>query len=297
MTTLQLAQRLTRNLTHTDVRTLPPDEQQRLLDAINTGLAEYVELLPDLRRSEPKQYTFSTPFTEALTCTNGSTAVVFDRWPKQNLWIGNTVTVASDPSSYQRLVALNTLAAAHHGPTGDTVLTVYSDIVQFDGYADAVDTINGELLLQEGSTRHRLMHGSPMEWHGMQPLALELGLPRWWWIEPLTGMNGLDAPIYVLRVWPVPVTTYTLIYNLRIFPVAVSMLDLITSRVLPVPPIEETHLVNLCMPGMFGSKMWDERCDKKDIRADYERARQAMLPKLERSGSTAPNLCGTPLGW
>ena len=294
MTTLQLAQRLTRNLTHGDVRTLPADEAQRVLDAINTGLAEYVELLPEIRRAEPHLATLNGPFSKTLTCTNGSPTVVFDSFAEQKAHLGNTVQVGTDSGRYQRLVAENTLLATHNGPTGATSLTLYSDSVLFGPYDDSV---SGELILMEGNSRHRMMPGRPREWHGWQPQALELGLPRYWWMEALSGMTVLDSPLFVLRVWPVPATAYDVTYNLRLFPTAVSMIDLLTPRQLPVLAVEEAHLVNICMLGMLTSKLWHEDVSKADVRTDYERAIAAMKPKLERSGSNEPNQVGTPHGW
>lgn len=297
MTTIQLAQRLTRVLSITDLRTLPPEQQQLIVDAINSGIAEFVELLPEIRRAEPRHALLQPPTTQGVTCTNGSTALTFDSFPTQAAALGSTVTVGSDNGRYQRLVALNTLAGVHNGPTGETTMTVYSDVVQFDRYADAVETLNGELTLQEGNTRHRLLPGRPQEWYGLQPMALELGLPRYWWMESLNGMTGLDSPLYVLRVWPLPVATFDVIYSLRLFPQVVSFVDLLTARALPVTPIEETHLVNICMPGMFTSTLWNPKVDKNDVRADYARAIAAMKPKQERSGSTGANMVGTRRGW
>lgn len=294
MTTLQLAQRLTRNLTHTDVKTLVPEQQQLVVDAINTGLAEYVELLPEIRRAEPRLASLLSPASYSLTCTNGSPTVAFDDFPQQQAHLGKTVQVGSDSGRYQRLVALNTLLGNHNGPTGATSLTVYSDSVQFGRYDDS---ISGKLVLQEGNTRHNMISGRPLEWFSLQPSALELGLPRYWWMEALSGMTGLDSPLFVLRVWPVPATAYDLLYSLRLFPQAVTMVDLVTPRTLPVLPIEEAHLVNICMPGMLTSKLWSGDVDKKAVREDYNRAIEAMKPKLERSGSNEPNLVHTPFGW
>lgn len=304
MTTLQLAQRLTRNLTHTDVRTLPPEEMQRVVDAINTGLAEYVELLPELRRAEPRRATLNAPVAKNAAVTHGSDEVSFVSFPEQADYLGGTVQVSTDSGRYQRLVALNTLLASHNGPTGTAALTLYSDAVQF-GPDD--DSVSGEVVLVEGNTRHNMVASRPLEWQGyrpramgivgFQPYALELGLPRYWWMEALTGMAGLDAPIYVMRVWPVPATPYDLLFQQRVFPPAVSMTDLLTPRVMPVLATEEAHLVNLCMPGMITSRLWSEAADKQAVRLDYDRARQAMLPKLERSGSTQAAWSGTPFGF
>lgn len=294
MTTLQLAQRMTRNLTHSDVRTLPADEQQRIFDAINTGLAEYVEFLPEIRRAEPRLETLSAPLTQTLTCTTGSATVAFTSFPTQAAHLGNTVQVGSDSGRYQRLVAENTLLASHNGPTGATSMMLYSDSVQFGPYDDCV---SGDMVLVEGNTRHRMMAGKPREWQGWQPQALELGIPRYWWMEALNGMTGLASSLFVMRVWPVPATAFDLLFDLRLFPTAVSMIDLTTPRVLPVLAVEEAHLVNICMPGMITSKLWSSDVNKGDVRSDYQRAIEAMKPKLERSGSSQPNQVCTPHGW
>lgn len=295
MTTLQLAQRLTRNLTHRDIRTMPADEMQRLIDAMNTGLGEYVELLPDLRRAEPKTLRLAASSDKTVTATQDSATVAFSpAFPEQVDYLGCSVVLASDPARYNRLAAQNTLQAAQYGTTGSTTLTLYQDALQFDQQEDA---IIGPVALADGNARVELTFGRPLRWTGREPTIVEMGRPSYWWTEPFNGMSGLNAPLFLIRVWPVPVAAYDLTFRVRLFPEAVSFADIDTPRQMPVPGAEESHLVNLCMPGLFSSPFWRSDVEKKDCQSDYTRARQAMEAKQARRGSNQPGRISTRRGF
>lgn len=295
MTTLQLAQRLTRFLTHRDVRTLTADDLQLLLDAVNAGLGEYVEFLPELRRAEPRSSALAVPLEKTITATADSATIAFSpSFAGQTANYGQSAIVGNDSGRYNRLAGLNSLLAPHRGSTGTTTLTLYSDAVQFGQYDDAV---SGEVTLVDGSNRLDLTHGKPADWVGYQPPMLQLGRPRHWWMEPLNGMTALNAPLYLLRVWPAPVAAYDLLYSLRLFPTAVTFDDIQTPRQLPVPASEEAALVNLCAPGLFVSRLWDKEVSKEDVRDDYNRSRSAMESKLDRRGNTQRGRIGTRRGF
>lgn len=295
MTTLQLAQRLTRNLTHHDIRTMPADEMQRIIDAMNTGLGEYVEMLPDLRRAEPRTMTLPAPLGKTVTVTENSPAIAFSpAFAEQSAYFGCTVTVSGDSERYNRLSALNTLQGPQRGPTGSSTLTLYGDALQLTGFDDAV---SGDVVLLDGARRVDLVFGKPPIWLAQQPAMVELGRPRYWWTEPFNGMRGLHEPLFLIRVWPVPVADYDLIFRVRLFPEAVSFADMDTPRQMPVPAAEESHLVNLCMPGMFSSPLWNAEVKKNDCLADYARAKGAMEVKLSRRGNTERGKFGTRRGY
>lgn len=294
MTTLQLAQRLTRNLTHKDVMSLPPEEQQRLVDAINSGLVEYVELLPEIRRAEPRTVALPAPLSKAVTVTENAAVFAFSpTFAGQSEYLGCTVSVAGD-DRYNRLAALNTLQGPQRAPTGSSTLSLYGDALRLDS---GDDSISGDVVLLDINRRVDLVFGKPPVWLAQQPSMVELGRPRHWWTEPFNGLSGLNDPLFLLRVWPVPDTVYDLVFTLRLFPQAVGFIDLITPRQMPVPTNEEAHLVNLCMPGVFTSPLWNADVKKSDCVTDYDRAKSAMEAKLSRRGHTQPGKFGTRRGY
>lgn len=294
MTTLQLAQRLTRNLTHKDVRTLPPEEQQRMADAINTGLGEYVDLLPELRRAEPRTIPLPAPLSKPVTVTENSAEFAFSpAFADQSDYLGCTVAVSGD-DRYNRLAAINTLQGPQRTPTGSGTLSLYGDALSLGSFDDS---ISGDVMLLDGNSRVDLVFGKPPTWLTQQPSMVELGRPRYWWTEPFNGLSGLNEPLFILRVWPVPATVYDLVFTLRLFPQAVGFIDLINARQMPVPENEEAHLVNLCMPGMFTSPLWNAAVRKNDCMADYERAKSAMEVKLSRRGNTQRGKFSTSRGY
>ncbi len=267
MTIAQLFTQMSQNLSK-----VPGDmdalQQAALVRSANAGLAEFVDLLPDMRRTESRSERLSAAESKTITATAQSKTIAFSSsWSEQASFLGRTVVVANDSSRYNRLHALNTLLFAHEGTTGSTTLEVRADAVLLGSLEDAVD---GEVTLVWETGAKELLHGRP-EYQGPEDvLRLQIGEPERWWIEPLNGITGGATPLYLLRVWPQPDAVYSLLYTRRLWPSALTTALLASTTELPVLPREEQALVAMCERGMIGTALWIGSADQAIALQNYQ---------------------------
>lgn len=267
MTIAQLFTQMSQNLSK-----VPGDmdalQQAALVRSANAGLAEFVDLLPDMRRTESRSERLSAAESKAITATAQSKTIAFsESWSEQASFFGRTVVVGNDSSRYNRLHALNTLLFAHEGTTGSTTLEVRADAVLLGSLEDAVD---GEVTLVWETGAKELLHGRP-EYQGLEDvLRLQIGEPERWWIEPLNGITGGATPLYLLRVWPQPDAVYSLLYTRRLWPSALTTALLASTTELPVLPREEQALVAMCERGMIGTALWIGSADQAIALQNYQ---------------------------
>ena len=267
MTIAQLFTQMSQNLSK-----VPADmdalQQAALVRSANAGLAEFVDLLPDMRRTESRSERLSAAESKAITATARSKAITLSAsWDEQASFLGRTVVVGNDSSRYNRLHALNTLLFAHEGTTGSTTLEVRADAVLLGSLEDAVD---GEVTLVWETGAKELLHGRP-EYQGPEDvLRLQIGEPERWWIEPLNGITGGATPLYLLRVWPQPDAVYSLLYARRLWPSALTTALLASTTELPVLPREEQALVAMCERGMIGTALWIGSADQAIALQNYQ---------------------------
>jgi hypothetical protein len=267
MTIAQLFTQMSQNLSKVpaDMNAL---QQAALVRAANAGLAEFVDLLPDLRKTEPKTERLGAAESKTITATAASKTIAFDpAWSEQANFLGRTVVVGNDSSRYNRLHALNTLLFAHEGTTGSTTLEVRADAILLGSLEDAVD---GEVSLVWETGAKELLHGRPDHQRPEEVLSLEVGEPERWWIEPLNGITGGATPLYLLRLWPQPDAVYSLLYTRRLWPSALTTALLASTTELPVLPREEQALVAMCERGMIGTALWIGSADQTIALQNYQ---------------------------
>jgi hypothetical protein len=265
MTIAQLFTQMSQNLSKVP-SAMDALQQAALVRAANAGLAEFVDLLPDLRKTEAKTERLGAAESKTITATAASKAFTLT-WAEQANFLGRTVVVGNDSSRYNRLHALNTLLFAHEGATGSTTLEVRADAVLLGSLEDAVD---GEVTLVWETGAKELLHGRPEHQRPEDVLALEVGEPERWWIEPLNGITGGATPLYLLRLWPQPDAVYSLLYTRRLWPSALTTALLASTTELPVLPREEQALVAMCERGMIGTALWIGSADQTIALQNYQ---------------------------
>ena len=271
MTIAQLFTQMSQNLSK-----VPADmdalQQSALVRSANAGLAEFVDLLPDMRRTESRSERLGAAESKPITATAQLKTIAFDpAWSEQASFLGRTVVVGNDSSRYNRLQALNTLLFAHEGATGSTTLEVRADAVLLGSLEDAVD---GEVTLVWETGAKELLHGRPDYLRPEDVLSLQIGEPERWWIEPLNGITGGATPLYLLRLWPQPDAVYSLLYTRRLWPssLTVGMIENEEDGAidLPVLPREEQALVAMCERGMIGTALWIGSADQAIALQNYQ---------------------------
>lgn len=267
MTIAQLFTQMSQNLS-TVPASMDSLQQAALVRAANAGLAEFVDLLPDIRKTEPKSERLGAALSKTIDATAASKTIVFSAsWSDQANYLGRTVVVGNDSSRYNRLNALNTLLFAHEGATATTTLEVRSDAVILGSLEDAID---GNVTLVWETGAKELIHGVPDASRPEEVLSLQTGEPERWWIEPLNGITGGATPVYLLRLWPQPDAVYSLLYTRRLWPTALTTAMLASTTELPVLPREEQALVAMCERGMIGTALWIGSADQAIALANYQ---------------------------
>lgn len=281
MTIAQLFTQMSQNLSK-----VPADmdalQQAALVRAANAGLGEFVDLLPDLRKVEPKSERLGAAESKTITATAASKTIAFDpTWSQQTSFLGRTVVVGNDSARYNRLVAANTLLMSHEGSSGTTTLEVRADAVLLGGLEDAVD---GEVTLMGATDGSTLRFEPPNPARLEEVMQLTIGKPERWWIESLNGITGGASPVYLLRVFPQPDAVYSLVFNRRLFPSALTTAMLASTTELPVQPREEQALVAMCERGMVGTALWIGSADQATALLHYQHGVSQLASRSNNRG-------------
>jgi hypothetical protein len=311
MTIAQLLAAAAENLSKAPGSISESTHQNHLVRAVNGGLAEFVESLPDKRRTEQKTARLAAALSKVATVTQGSTALTFDpAWTAgdQSAYLGRSVVVAGS-DRYNRLVAASTLMLPWEGATNAAAsISIRSDAVVLGGLEDCVD---GEVILSLPHGQEILTYGRPPEFiyptasrtstrqEGDEAASMRLleGVPQYWWIESLNGITGGATPLYVLRVFPQPDAVYSILYRRKLWPTAITWAMVASTTEIPVLPHEEVHLVNLCQEALFSHPLWVGNADKDQIREAVKRARGWLTRQTPNQGHTQPALCRTKKGF
>jgi hypothetical protein len=294
MTIAQLFTQMSQNLSR-----VPADmdalQQAALVRAANAGLGEFVDLLTDVRKVETKTERLGAAESKTITVAAASKTIEFvPTWTEQAFFLGRTVVVGNDSARYNRLAALNTLLLSHEGASGSTSLEVRADAVLLGGLEDAVE---GDVTLMGASQSSPLTFGLPANMRPDEALALRIGQPKHWWIEPLNGITGGATPLYLLRVWPQPDAVYSLIYNRRLWPTALTTALLSSTAELPVLPREEQALVAMCERGMIGTALWVGSADQNVALQNYQHGVGQMASRGNNRGHTQRGKIRTKQGF
>lgn len=300
MTTVQLAMRLTENLTVRDWSKLPLNEAEKLREAIQTGLNEFVSLLPAHRVEQPLTQPLRGPITQEIDIIGGANTFAYvaggSAYPaggygRESDAVGCMVTVGSSPLA-NRLVNPGEILIPYMGASGTQRMTIHGDAVQMG--PEVWQIVSDPRWVSSSGAPVTLKPAAP-EW--ARPFKIEYGAPTVWWAESLAGSTHATQPMWVLRVWPVPTDVSYLHLQLSKFPQAVSFLDLHDEpRSLPITATEEPWLISLCEAALTKHPLWRGDVEKSDIRNSAEAARISLRTRNRRMTNT-PNRVGTPKGW
>ena len=300
MTTVQLAMHLCNRLTAREWSKLPLDVAEEVRLAAQAGINEFASLLPAHRQRRPESGTLRAPMSQAISIVQGSREFAYvagggaypaGGYSAEADALGHSVTVAGD-SNLNLLLEPGKLRQAYLGTSGTQSMTVYGDAVQLGASA----------VLVHDRPRLNLSTGrvflDPFSSLWERPHQIEVGDPRWWWMEPIGGAdNGGTVPMFALRVWPAPAAVCSITFELSSFPSAITFLDLHQeARTLPVTGQEEPYIVNLCLEHLLPCPLWREDVDKTLVRTLANAARTALASR-DRPMSGAPNRILTPPGF
>lgn len=298
MTIAQLLAAAAENLAKTPTAMTETTHKNHLVRATNGGLAEFVQALPDTRRTEARVERLAAALAKVSSVTLGSTTLTFDpAWDsaEQADYFGRSLVVSGETGGYNQLVAANTLLMPWEGATNAAAsISIRSDVVLLGGLEDCIE---GEVVLVKSDRRQTLTFGRPPAEDGADVMRLLEGVPQYWWVEPLNGISAGASPLYVLRVFPQPDAVYSLHFRRRLWPTAIDTTMFSSTTEIPVLPHEEVHLVNLCQEALFSHPLWLGSAAKDQVREAVARARAWINGMTPNRGNTQPSRVRTKKGY
>lgn len=307
MTTLQLGSRLMRYLKGVQtLGDLPAPETAGLVDAINFGLGEFCSLLPDWRLTTPMGWLLRAPVVQSIDIVAGAAGFSYvagspfpaGGYPTEGDAIGHTVIVTGDPKP-NLLNRAGELLVPYAGGSGNTNMTIYGDAVNL-GENDQSVISEMNLVLPEGTTK-QLDYidapdaGIPFQ-VGYASQDIRYGQPESWYVTSHLGNERTSSPLWLVHVWPLPTSDYTLRAQMRAFPASLKFDDLHVARNLPLKVEEESLLIAMIAPGLRTSAFLADHIDKNDLDFGAARAR-IRLEEMQHPLTTQPAMCGTPRGF
>ena len=307
MTTLQLAQRLVRNLTHPDLATLPVAGALDVQDAINSGLQELWRNLPATYRTQTISGTLRAPETIAVsltakyarTLTTPAFSAAHDR--------GCTVRVSDDPRDNE-VTGPDTLRDDFLGSTLTGSAALWHDAFQL--YDPIERVVSAVRLYRTDGTWHTLGRvashrdgGGSGAWYAgwmgggaVQHIARQAGTPSVYLLESAGVDQHADSEFY-FKVYPMPEVDFIVRFEAEVAPRHISLAN-ITSRAVDLPVREtltNSVLVPLCEAALARSPLWGN----KTLGAVQDAADRALRTLRTRAGDMGlpSNTVGTPAGF
>lgn len=306
MTSLQLGQRMMRNLTTRDIGLIDALEQTRVIDAANDALMDYWMALPASLRTEPHNIFLRAPAIAEINATKplDTYTYVLPVPPTGTDREGASVLVGSDPT-LNRIKNVRTFWRPYIGTDGAVNMTVYSDCVTFARSESLQIMKSPEWADTNAQNPLKLCHLPPdhymRRWaegdfmSAKSGLAVEVGRPAFWWTEPCHAAS-LTAPMWALRLWPLPATDGVLSFTMAAPAPVLQFVDFSIDRALPVEDAYASSVYALAIAGMVSSPLWDTSIDKNLAISAAQQAKQRLM-LLSSPQHSEPTRAGTPREW
>lgn len=272
MNTVQLAQRLARNLAVEDSSNLTSDAALDILNAINAGIASFYREMPAHYKQTTLSQTLRAPdLLVALAFTaKYSNTVAADTFSTAQRGCTLRVTGVRD----NEITGPDTVLDDYLGDTLSTTGTVYHDAIALEYVIDRLISEPRIYYDVNQRTPRRLIRNENLRrgWRGTfgvggtWPTGLpdsygtcglgSIGLPRYYYLDYVGGSQGGD-PFAYLRVAPMPPADYIVRFEAELGPRPITFAELSAAVRVPVP---EQHvadvLIPLCEAELLRSPLW-----------------------------------------
>lgn len=309
MNSVQLAQRLARNLNVPDVFQLPADAALDVLQAMNGGLSALYRDMPGVYKRTTLSHTVRAPRAVSLTfqaqysrLVNDDSFVLRDQGCTVRFGNGASDNVVTGPNSVLDNYLGTDLAVS---------ATIYSDAVPIQ---DVIERIIGHVRLYDNSqsapttlTRNERLRGGRAwrrrqgddwaeEYYPTDCGLSEVGRPIFYYFEPM-GVSQKAEPEFLIRLAPLPDIDYTIRLEAELSTQRLVFADLSVARQIAVTDAHiDDILIPLCEAELITSPFWR---DKDVAKAVIDRQTKAKEQKKLIPSEIAPtsNHVGTPAGF
>ena len=298
MTTIQLAQRLARYLSHTDLATMPVAGVLDLQDAMNAGTQELWRLLPPNHRTATLSECLKAPETITVSMvarySNLLSADAFDAEDHR----GCTVRISDDPRDNE-VTGAGEVRDAFLGTTLSGNATLWHDSLQI--YDSIVRILGDPRIYRADGTWATLARGRSLVWEGGVPLVTQqlriAAQPSSYTLESV-GVDQLGDSQFYFKVYPMPDVDYIVRFEAELAPRNITFANVANAAVdLPVREnLVRSMLVPLCEEHLLRSPLWADRKLIGLIQDAAERARRGLRNIAGDIGLPC-NQVGTPMGF
>jgi hypothetical protein len=312
MNSIQLSQRLARNLNVPDVFNLPADAALDVLAAMNAGLASYYRETPGIYKRTTLSHTIRAPRALTINFQAQYSRVVADDTFSIN---DQGCTVRFGNGSADNVVTgANNLLDDYLGTVLSTPATLYSDSIPIQ---DVIERVIGYVRLYDNTQSQptflvrdeRLRGGKARHWVGGGALEdvyypcdgvlsnYTIGRPRYYYLDPMGASQGAE-PEFLLRVAPLPDIDYTVRMEAELSTQRLIFTDLQTARAIHVRDTDiDDILIPLCEAELVTSSFWRDKEQAKGVLTRSENVLATKMPKMPRDVAPVSNRVGTPRGF
>lgn len=313
MNSIQLMQRLSRNLAIEDPANPPADALLDILQAMNGGLASYYREMPGIYKRTTVSVLIRAPRNVSVTFTNQYAHTV-QGTPFTDDMKGCTLRFDSGQAD-EVIVGNNAvLDDWRDSNLGPLSAKVYSDTIAIQ---DVIERVVGQVRCFDNSQSQptmlirdeRLRGGRAMWWNGPWDqfgdvwypmdgwIFGSVGRPRYYYLEPAGVSQGAE-PEMLLRLVPFPDIDYTIRFEAELHTQRIRFADLITARTIYVgDAYVDDILIPLCEAELITSPLWRDRNTIKLVTDRQQKVLQTKMPKIPHDVGPASNLIGTPRGY
>lgn len=315
MNSVQLAQRLARNLNVADVFNLDAEVSLDVLSAINGGLQSFYRSVPGIYKRTTLSHTIRAPKTLGITFaeqySNRCSLTSDQSDPFTSRERGCTVKFDTGAAD-NIVIADNAVLDDYLLTTLVTNATIYYDAVPIQ---DVIERIIGAVRLYSATKAEptllvrdeRLRGGRFRRWlpadqdEIMYPMDAaylsEIGRPRYYYLDPVGSSQG-GEPEFLLRLAPMPDVDYIVRMEAELSTERIVFNDLTTARAIYVADAYvEDILVPLCEAELVTSKFWTDAEAKKGVLARRDDALTTKIPKIPKDIAPTSNMVGRPRGF
>ncbi len=312
MNSIQLMQRLARNLNVVDASNPPADVLLDILQAVNAGLTAFYREMPGIYKRTTISYLARAPRSVTVTFTQQYSNMV-NGTPFTNDMVG--CTLRFDTADADTVITGNNsvLDAWRNSNVGPLTAKVYSDIIPIQ---DVIEDVVGHIKVYDNSQslptilvrNERLRGGRVMGWGYPYDWADwwgpfdgwifgSVGRPRYYYLEPAGASQGAE-PEMVLRLFPFPDIDYNIRFEAELYTQRIRFPDFTTAREIYVgDAYVHDLLIPLCERELITSPFWRDEKTKVLVENRGKEVIDRKMRMVPRDVGSPSNLIGTPRGY
>lgn len=305
LNSIQLTQRLARNLNVPDTFHLPADAALDVLSAMNAGLSAFYRKMPGVYKRTTLSHTIRAPRALTLVFQAQYSRLVADNTFGSRDQ-GCTVRFG-DGSSDNVVTGANSLLDNYLGEVLSVAATLYADAIPVQ---DVIERVIGNLRLYARAqsqptylVRDERLRGGMGRRSEREDLDAPCGVsfgaigrPQYYFLEPM-GVSQSAEPEFILRIAPLPDMDYTIRMEAELSTQRLVFADMTTAREIAVgASYVDDILIPLCEAALVSSAFWR---DKDRVAKVTEGEEKAIAKMVGIPSDIAPssNRVGTPAGF